>query len=81
MDPFEFAKTVKDKSDFVEFLKHLLHDLENKPDEWQNTSLDMYIECMAAFLESSKNPSFSEIDFTPAWSVFAEIMVAASIYE
>jgi len=81
MSPFEFAKTVKDKNDFVQFLQHLLDDFETNSDNWQNTKLDHYIESMGAFLESSKDPSFKEIDFTPAWGVFAEIMVAASIYE
>ena len=81
MDTFEFAKTVKDKKSFIEFLGHLLNDFENNSEEWENIRLDHYIESMAAFLESSKDPAFNETDLTPAWSVFAEIMVAASIYE
>jgi len=51
MDTFQFANGVKDKNDFIQFLKLLLDDLVNKPEKWENTRLDHYIESMAAYLE------------------------------
>ena len=81
MDTFQFAKEVKDKNDFVQFLKLLLDDLVNKPEEWENTRLDHYIESMAAYLEDSSEESLDNNNSSSAWRLFAKIMVAASIYE
>jgi len=81
MNTFQFAKGVKDKNDFVQFLKLLLDDLVNKPEEWENIKLDHYIESMAAYLESSSEELLNNDNSISAWRLFAEIMVAASIYE
>ena len=81
MDTFQFARTVKDRNDFIQFLKRLLNDLINNPQDWENTRLDHYIESMAAYLESSNEEILNGNKPSHAWRLFAEIMVAASIYE
>lgn len=81
MNTFEFAKTIKDKEGFVKFLELFLADFKNSSDDWENVELGNYFEAMAAFLEDSTDESLNKIDFTPSWSLFAQIMLAASVYE
>ena len=81
MNTFILAEQIKDKNDFVKFLEHFLDDFKNNPDKWENIELGNYLEAMGAFLEDSTEKSINKIDFTPSWSLFAQIMLAASVYE
>ena len=81
MELIEKADLVKTKSDFIEFLSLLRNDLNDNTDEWENINLSNYFEAMEAFLEGSTEKSLYKIDFTPSWSLFAKIMIAASNYE
>lgn len=81
MSIYEFAEKIRDKNDFVIFLKMFLDDYQNNSEKWENVELDYYLEAMSAFLESSTEKSLVKMDFTPSWSLFAQIMIVASIYE
>jgi hypothetical protein len=81
MELFEIAEKVKNKEDFVIFLKALSEDFLNNNEEWENPELGRYLDAMEAFLDSSTDQSISKIDFTPTWRLFAEIMLTARIYE
>lgn len=77
----ELAEKVESKEDFVIFLQELQKDFLNNRQEWENPELGRYLEAMEAFLNSSTEKSINKIDFTPSWSLFARIMITASIYE
>jgi hypothetical protein len=81
MSIVEMAEQVKSKEDFVNFLQVLIADFSNNKEEWENPELGRYLEAMEGFLQDSTEKSINKIDFTPSWSLFARIMVAASIYE
>jgi uncharacterized protein YbcV (DUF1398 family) len=81
MDITDLAESLKNKEDFIFFLQELQKHFLTHQDEWENTQLDRYFEAMEAFLNSSTEKSLNKIDFTPSWSLFAQIMLAASIYE
>lgn len=81
MDIVEIAEQVKNKEDFVFFLQALINDFTNNKEEWENPELGRYLEAMERFLDSSTDKSINKIDFTPSWSLFAIIMITASIYE
>jgi len=81
MDINDFAGSVKSKEDFIVFLQKLQEDLLVNPNEWENVQLDRYLEAMEAFLASSTEKSLVPMDFTPSWSMFAQVMIAASVYE
>jgi len=49
--------------------------------EWESPEIGRYLEAMGAFLEDSTEKSIHKIDFIPSWSLFAQIMLAASVYE
>jgi predicted transcriptional regulator len=77
----ELAQCIQSKEDFIEFLKALIDDYENRQEEWENLELGRYFNAMERFLESSSDKSISKIDFTPSWKLFARIMIAAAVYE
>jgi hypothetical protein len=81
MSIVEIAEQVTDKDSFIKFLQALNEDLSNNGEEWENPELDRYIEAMKGYLNASTESSINKVDFTPSWSLFAKIMVAASIYE
>ena len=81
MEIAEIAEQVKSKEDFVNFLQALISDFKNNKEEWENPELGRYLDAMERFLYSSTDESINKIDFTPSWSLFAKIMITASIYE
>ena len=81
MGIMELAESVKNKEQFVNFLQAFIDDYENNKQEWENPDLGRYLEAMERFLHDSTEKSMNKIDFTPSWSLFAKIMITASIYE
>jgi hypothetical protein len=76
--------SVKSKEDLADFVSFLREDLHTHPEEWENASLDCFLEAMAAWIPAMdqvyKNKGKAPID-NPTWSTLAEILVAASQYE
>jgi len=72
------------KEDFVEFLSDLRNDLLNRPDEWENPTLERFLDAMAAWVDAiqicSEHTGNKELLY-PSWKTFAEILYAAKIYE
>jgi hypothetical protein len=81
MNIADIAEKVKTKEDFISFLQQMQMDYKTSRDSWENPELERYLEAMEAFLTDSTERSLNKIDFTPSWSLFARIMIAASIYE
>ncbi|AEI40987.1 DUF7660 family protein [Paenibacillus mucilaginosus] len=70
------GQQVQSKEDFVRFLSELRINLSEHPAEWENRSLESYLEAMEAWLADSSADS-SE----PSWGTLAELLLAARIYE
>ncbi len=81
IDRLENVKTRKDLSEFV---SALLKDLENNNTEWENASLDDFLEAMSGWIEDmdgyykNQGKPFSE---DQPWKIFAEILYASKVYE
>lgn len=76
--------TVKSKEDFIHFIEILVSDLKNNPDYWTNHSLESYLEGVASwsedmegYYENNNLPIPTDIN----WNVFANILMAATMYE
>lgn len=75
---------IKDKQSFIEFVKLLVQNLKENPDEWENNSLELYLEAVSSWVEdmegyySNNNLAIPE---NINWSVFANILMAAKMYE
>ncbi|WEK34033.1 MAG: hypothetical protein P0Y53_16215 [Candidatus Pseudobacter hemicellulosilyticus] len=81
MDLKMMADNAGSKEDFIRFLKVLQADLAENKGRWENANLENYLEGMEAFLTDSTEQSQMKVDFSPSWSLFANMMLVASIYE
>jgi hypothetical protein len=61
----------------VQTIRHLLAQLKDNPDSWENPTLDRYLDGMAAWLEDSGR----KYDRPLSWDVVIEMLEAAKIYE
>jgi hypothetical protein len=76
---------VKSKEDFEEFLHLLLQDLREKRLAWENTDLESYLGGLHGFVLDLKGyyQNCGEVvDVShPTWKMFADILLAARVYE
>lgn len=68
---------MKTREDAVKTLEILIEDFRNHPDDWENSTLERYLEAMAAWLNSAR---LREVE-APSWELFCEALEAAKIYE
>lgn len=81
MEIGEMAENINSKEEFITFLRELQIDYSQNNDDWENVDLERYLGAMEAFLVETTENSINKIDFIPSWSLFAKILIAASIYE
>jgi hypothetical protein len=77
-------ESVNSKSDFVQFVEGLRADPGKNPDEWENPTLDSFLEAMAAWVTASDDSyrnTGRPVPDNVSWRVFAEVLAAARIYE
>jgi hypothetical protein len=80
----EKIKVLKTRDDFVEMVGLLIKDLENNPESWENLTLKDYLEAMANWTEDMGGYYINmnlPIPVNVDWKVFANILVAAKMYE
>lgn len=80
----EQAKRIKNREDFIAFVRALQSDLKHNPDSWTNKDLSSYLEALAAWTEdmdgyysNHKKPIPSNVP----WGVLTDILVGAKHYE
>lgn len=84
MDIVERANAVKTKADLEEFLWALIRDLESRPSEWENRTLPEFLEAMTGFVGDLDGYCKNRGELgapEPTWKLFAEILLASSMYE
>lgn len=80
----EKINAIKSKEDFVKFLEYLIENLNNNSEEWANSSLSEYLEAMASWTEDMEGYYYNNnlpIPENVDWKVFANILIAAKMYE
>jgi hypothetical protein len=77
-------ENLNSQEDFLGFLELLIQDLRNNPDEWENKSLESYLEAasswtkdMHGYYQNNNLPIPQNVN----WKVFANILIAAKMYE
>ena len=80
----EKIEALKSKEDFVAFVQLLMEDLKHNGNEWENNTLESYLGAIAAWTEDMngyyKNMNLP-IPENVDWKVFANILIAATMYE
>lgn len=78
------TENLSTKEDFISFLQMLIQDFKKNPDEWENKSLESYLEAAASWVEDMEG--YYQNNNLPIpqninWKVFANILIAAKMYE
>jgi hypothetical protein len=73
------------KKDFVDFLLILRDDLKNNSQDWENITLEDFLDGMIAFTQDIdgfyKNVKNRDINhYNVAWEIFSDILLASRIY-
>jgi hypothetical protein len=81
----ERGQAVKSKADFVGFAQSLLENLRAHPNEWENASIDHFLQGLVGFTQSMEgyyeNMGVAVDLQHPEWKVFADMLLAARVYE
>jgi len=84
MDLDKAVQDIKSKNELANFIKLLLNDLITNESEWENITLEKYLESMSAWLIDSDGLFLNlgkEMPKQPKWSTIGEILLAAKYYE
>lgn len=78
----EQIENIKNKNDFIHFLRMLSSDFENHYEEWENVSISVFLEQMASWIEdysvsSDNDIMWDNVDF----QTFSKILYMGKIYE
>lgn len=68
------AQNIKTREDFEFFLEKLVSDYNQNKEAWQNDTLKSYLEALHGFNYNSEKDR-------PSWKAFAEMLLAARLYE
>ena len=78
---FDQIENITDMESFARFLNALAKDYKNNHDEWQNWSIEDYLESIAAWIRDWSdlhgNDEFEQLDFKE----LAKIFYVGKIYE
>jgi hypothetical protein len=75
---------VSSKDGLVKLIAAMVKDLRDNPDEWENKDLSSYLEAIASWIEDMDGYYENINQPLPKdtnWKVFADILMAAKIYE
>jgi len=74
--------SIKCKKDLILFVQNLQKDFVRNHNEWNNQTIDSFLEAISAWLEDANqdiNDCIGEND--PAWKYIATIFLAGKMYE
>lgn len=78
----EQIKHIKDKNDFIKFVRMLSLDFENHYEEWENVSISDFLERMASWVEDYSVSPFNDIIWDNVdFQTFSKILYMGKIYE
>ncbi len=75
---------IKKRDDLVVFIGELQRDLRDNSDSWENRDLPRFLGALAAWTDDMEGYYKNQGRTTPVapdWKTFAEMLVAAKMYE
>jgi len=84
MDPYDFLDQVNDGQTFLRFARALAEDRAAALPEgtdWQNNTIESFLECAVAWAESSDFGARQGLDPSNPWRQFAVFLYCGKIYE
>lgn len=82
MFSIEEIEEISSKETFLTFLDKLISDFHKNLSEWENRSVDLYLEAMKSWIEDFSSSEFNDIDWNHIdYSTMAKILYMGKIYE
>lgn len=78
------AETVSSREDLVVFIDGLADSLRDEPEVWENDTLERFLRAWSAWIEDMEGFFTGrnlQTPDTPSWSLVAEMLLAARVYE
>ena len=76
---------IHSKDDFIKFLGFFLEDYHENFEKWENSNLESFLQSMLSWTKDAdgyyQNIEASEIIDNPSWRLFADILLASTMYE
>ena len=76
---------INSREEFIVFAKALYNDYKEHGENWENNTLDTFLERIAAYAEDIdgyySNKGLKEDPEKASWKLFADILAGATIYE
>ena len=70
------------KEDFLSFLAQLAADFQASPQEWENRTVDQYLEAMRSWVEDFSTSEYNDTDWSRVeYSIMARIFYMGKLYE
>lgn len=71
-----------DMDAFLSFLNELILDFRRNPEEWENRTVDLYLEAVKSWMEDYSSSAFNDIDWRSlSYSTLARMLYMGKIYE
>lgn len=83
-DAFELVDEVQTRADLIGFIRALRDDLVHNDQEWENPTLERFLEALAAWTSDLDGYFINKgkpVPTSPNWKLFAQMLAAASVYE
>lgn len=84
-NPARSAETITTKDDFVAFARKLRENLLQQPEDWVNDTLESFLEALIGFAMDGegyyKNLGVASDPSGASWRTFADLLLAARVYE
>lgn len=84
MNPKELVKNIRNREDFVSFLGELQKDFQDNKGEWENTTVDSYLNAVSAWVADSDEYYINQNQQQPEnmnWKAIAEMLISGKYYE
>ncbi len=78
------AEEIKSREDLAEFIRSLNRAMLQKPEEWENVTLERFLMALAAWAEDMDGYYENQGNALPKdveWAMFGQMLLAASMYE
>jgi hypothetical protein len=78
------VENIKNRDDFVTFVKALYKNLEENPDDWENDKLWNYLEALAASANDLDGAYLNKNENIPKdidWKILGKLLIMAKYYE
>ncbi len=83
MEIYGAAESVKSREDLIEFINQLRMDLKNNKNEWNNITLEDYLNAMESFVNDMYEHYLETnqiLPKQPSWENIALTLLASSMY-